>query len=77
MVRARDVLLLVVVAAVTTVWYVESKEGGLQIGVKKRPEVCEMRTKKGDKLSMHYTVSQLYHCLKVHLTYTELHDVII
>ena len=31
--------------------------GGLQIGVKKRPETCDMRSKKGDKLSMHYTVS--------------------
>ncbi len=28
----------------------------LQIGVKKRPEECPTRTKKGDKLSMHYTV---------------------
>lgn len=33
------------------------KKGGLQIGVKKRPETCDMRSKKGDKLSMHYTVS--------------------
>jgi hypothetical protein len=35
------------------------KKGGLQIGVKKRPETCDMRSKKGDKLSMHYTVSLL------------------
>lgn len=28
----------------------------LQIGVKKRPDECTTRTKKGDKLSMHYTV---------------------
>lgn len=33
------------------------KKNGLQIGVKKRPETCDMRSKKGDKLSMHYTVS--------------------
>lgn len=31
-------------------------KSGLQIGVKKRPDTCDMRTKKGDKLSMHYTV---------------------
>ena len=34
---------------------VEGK-GGLQIGVKERPESCDLRTKKGDRLSMHYTV---------------------
>ena len=28
----------------------------LQIGVKKRPETCDMKSKKGDRLSMHYTV---------------------
>lgn len=33
------------------------KKSGLQIGVKKRPETCDIRSKKGDKLSMHYTVS--------------------
>lgn len=33
------------------------KKNGLQIGVKKRPETCDIRSKKGDKLSMHYTVS--------------------
>ena len=30
----------------------------LQIGVKKRVEDCKMRTKKGDSLQMHYTVSK-------------------
>ena len=29
----------------------------LQIGVKKRPETCDMKSKNGDRLSMHYTVS--------------------
>ena len=29
----------------------------LQIGVKKRVEDCKVRTKKGDSLQMHYTVS--------------------
>ncbi|XP_065883502.1 peptidyl-prolyl cis-trans isomerase FKBP2-like [Dysidea avara] len=27
----------------------------LQIGVKKRPETCNMKSKNGDRLSMHYT----------------------
>ena len=43
---------LMVLAAV----YCAEKKAGLQIGVKKRPETCDMRSKKGDKLSMHYTV---------------------
>jgi hypothetical protein len=30
----------------------------LQIGVKKRVEDCKIRTKKGDSLQMHYTVSK-------------------
>lgn len=29
----------------------------LQIGVKKRVENCEVKSKKGDRLKMHYTVS--------------------
>ena len=32
----------------------EKKITKLQIGVKKRVENCEMKSKKGDKLSMHY-----------------------
>lgn len=31
-------------------------DGKLQIGVKKRVENCEQRSKKGDKLHMHYAV---------------------
>lgn len=50
-----SVIFLLMVAALCTV---EGK-GGLQIGVKKRPETCDMRTKKGDRLSMHYTVRQI------------------
>jgi len=33
----------------------KSKVTKLQIGVKKRVENCEMKSRKGDKLSMHYT----------------------
>jgi hypothetical protein len=29
----------------------------MQIGVKKRPEECPVKTKPGDKVHMHYTVS--------------------
>ena len=47
-------VLAVVFLAVLT----EGKDGGLRIGVKKRPETCDMRSKTGDRLSMHYTVSQ-------------------
>ena len=32
-----------------------SASSGLQIGVKYRPEKCERKAKKGDRLSMHYT----------------------
>ncbi len=46
---------LVILAAVCCA----EKKSGLQIGVKKRPETCDMRSKKGDKLSMHYTVKKL------------------
>ena len=31
----------------------------LQIGVKKRVEDCKVRSRKGDSLQMHYTVSKL------------------
>ena len=49
-------LFLACLAVLTAVCCAE-KKGGLQIGVKKRPETCDMRSKNGDKLSMHYTVS--------------------
>lgn len=52
------IVLLIVVAATSLLSLVEGK-GGLQIGVKERPETCDLRTKKGDRLSMHYTVSVL------------------
>ena len=31
------------------------KDAELQIGVLSKPDVCEIRTKKGDAVSMHYT----------------------
>ena len=36
----------------------EANKKKLQIGVKKEVENCERRSKKGDTLHMHYTVSQ-------------------
>lgn len=32
-----------------------AEEKKLQIGIKKRPENCEQKTKAGDMLFMHYT----------------------
>lgn len=49
------VVLLFLVVASCLLMPSEGK-GGLQIGVKERPEKCDLRTKKGDRLSMHYTV---------------------
>ena len=36
-------------------------DGKLKIGVKKRVENCELRSKKGDRLHMHYTVKTRTH----------------
>ena len=45
-----------VLLALTSMAMGESKKvTKLQIGVKKRVENCEMKSRKGDKLSMHYT----------------------
>lgn len=37
----------------------DAKKKGLQIGIKKRvdPEECKVKSKKGDSLHMHYTVT--------------------
>ena len=40
----------------------------LQIGVKKRVENCEQKSRRGDLLSMHYTVSFLLHFKRKHKT---------
>ena len=49
------------IAVLCTVYVISVVEGAdkkLQIGVKKRvaPEDCKMKSRKGDKLEMHYTV---------------------
>ena len=38
----------------------------LQIGVKKRVENCEQKSRRGDLLSMHYTVSQFPSFIRGH-----------
>ena len=55
------VLFVCLLSAVFLGVCVAGKDGELRIGVKKRPETCDIRTKNGDKLSMHYTVSLLNH----------------
>ena len=42
-------------------------EERLQIGIKKKAEKCDVKSKKGDRLHMHYTVSysQIFQCLLV------------
>ena len=54
-----SVVLIVVLASVLEIQAGDKIVKKLQIGVKERPEKCDMRTKKGDKLSMHYTVSDI------------------
>ena len=41
----------------------ETKKKKLQIGIKKRvePELCKIKSRKGDTLSMHYTVSTFHY----------------
>lgn len=50
----RVLIVFFAVALLSLSWQVEG--GKLQIGVKKKVENCERRTKKGDRLQMHYTV---------------------
>ena len=47
--------LLLAITATLVAAAEKSKVTKLQIGVKKRVEDCEMKSRKGDKLSMHYT----------------------
>ena len=50
-------ILLVIFAAVALFDLVECNKKKLQIGVKKKVENCSKRSRKGDVLHMHYTVS--------------------
>lgn len=51
-------LLIIVLVVVIEVNSEKTKK--LQIGVKKKVENCARRSKNGDRLSMHYTVSTKY-----------------
>ena len=46
---------LLLLASSSLVLSEQKKVTKLQIGVKKRVENCDMKSRKGDKLSMHYT----------------------
>lgn len=63
MVRMR-LEIVCLLSAVFLAVLVEGKDPELRIGVKKRPETCDMRSKNGDRLSMHYTVGA---CIKAYL----------
>ncbi len=55
-----SVISLAFLALVATfITEVTCEEKKLQIGVKKKVENCSRRSKKGDSLHMHYTVSEV------------------
>lgn len=54
---ARWILLMVVVSSILSHVECDGKIKKLQIGVKKRIENCTRKSKNGDSLEMHYTVS--------------------
>lgn len=58
-------ILVAVLAAMVSCDDKEEKKKKLQIGVKKRvdPDKCTIKSRKGDVLKMHYTVSKKL-CLK-------------
>ena len=45
--------------------YGDEKPKKLQIGVKKRVENCDQRSRRGDVLSMHYTVRFFFHSVQI------------
>ncbi|KAL7425080.1 Peptidyl-prolyl cis-trans isomerase fpr2 [Cryptotrichosporon argae] len=54
MFRPQTLLLLLAIALIALVHAKDAKKQ-LQIGVTYKPEECPLRSRKGDKLSMHYT----------------------
>ena len=52
---------IVVLALLCMVIVSTLAEEKLQIGIKKKVENCEQKSKKGDRLHMHYTVSAVIH----------------
>ena len=51
-----NVSLIFLLGLLTVIAAAKSKSDKLQIGVKKRVENCDLKSKKGDRLHMHYTV---------------------
>lgn len=52
------IFVIVLMSVISHVVIADSAPKKLQIGVKKRPAECPIKSKKGDMLSMHYTVSK-------------------
>ena len=51
-----EVVCVLAVTALVLGGVAAGKDQELRIGVKKRPDTCDVRSKSGDRLSMHYTV---------------------
>jgi len=70
------IALLAIVTIVTAVEHKKEsrKSKSLQIGVKKRidPDKCSVKSKKGDTLHMHYTVSTRMLVLSYYIHFVEL-----
>lgn len=67
---------LIIVALLLMIIVNALAEEKLQIGIKKKVEKCEQKSKKGDRLHMHYTVIHRYvrnyQQINVHLGYFEI-----
>lgn len=55
-----EISFLLLVFTVVLIYCEEKKVARLQIGVKKRVENCIRKSKKGDRLHMHYVVSVFF-----------------
>lgn len=51
-------LIFVLVSMFAATCYAANGQGKLQIGIKKRVEDCTTKTRKGDLVHIHYTVSE-------------------
>lgn len=49
---------LVILSVFAATCYAANSQGKLQIGIKKRVEDCTTKTRKGDLVHIHYTVSE-------------------
>lgn len=53
--------LIAIIFATLTIVLMVNGEGKLQIGIKKRVENCTTKTRKGDLVHIHYTVSTAFY----------------